>query len=105
MLDTSAAVDSAAADNIAWTMQQLPYSRTLPLNDGDSLQIYGFTPEGVLSIEFVMSDGTSHAVAVGYRTPMEDGYYGLIDDRADLYLLGRPAIDYLISRLKNPPIA
>ncbi len=104
-VDSSGTVDNAAAETIAQTMEQLPYSRTLPLNDGDSLQVYGFTPEGVLSIEFVMTDGTTHAVAVGYRTPTDDGYYGLVDDRADLYLLGRPAIDYLISRLKSPPIA
>ena len=101
----STTVDATVADNIAKTLEQLPYSRTLPLNDGDSLQIYGFAPEGVLSIEFVLSDDTSHAIAVGYRTPMDDGYYALIDDRTDLYLLSRPAIDYLISRLKTPPIA
>ncbi len=103
--DGSGTVDSTAAESLVKTMEQLPYSRTLPLNDGDSLQIYGFTPEGILSIEFVLSDGTSHAIAVGYRTPTDDGYYALIDDRTDLYLLSRPAVDYLISLLKNPPIA
>ncbi len=102
--EISGTLNPTDANGIAQTMVLLPFSRTLPLSEAEDLQTYGFTPEGIFAIEFVLSNGTSHAVAVGYRTPTDNSYYGLIDDRGDLYLLERPAIDYLISRLKNPPI-
>ncbi len=103
--DSSGTLNTTEADNIARTMVLLPYSRTLTVSPGDDLAPYGFTPEGILSVEIIQTDGASHAVAVGYRNPTATGYYGLIDDRPDLYLLDRGAVDFLISRLKSPPVA
>ena len=37
---------------------------------------------------------------VGYRTPTEDTYYAVVDDRPGLLLLERRAIDFLISQLR-----
>lgn len=90
---------------IAATMVQLPYQRTLPLPAKTDLSTYGFTPEGILSVEILLTNGHTHVVAVGYRTVSAESYYALVDDRSEMYLLQRPAIDYLISRLKNPPVA
>lgn len=103
--ESSGTLNTAEAENIARTMVLLPYSSTLPLPQGTELAGFGFTPEGILSIEILLADGNSHVVAVGYRTPTEENYYGVVDDRQELYLLSRPAIDYLIARLKSPPTA
>ncbi len=94
-----------ASNDIARTMVLLPFSQTLTLKSGDDKSTYGFTPKGVLEIDVILTNGVSHAVEIGYRTPTQDGYYALVDDRPDLYLMERPAIDYLISTLKSPPVA
>ncbi len=103
--DLSGTLDATEADLIARTMVLLPFSRTLPLAADADMATYGFTPEGILSIELLLTDGGAHAVAVGFRTPTEQTYYALVDDRADLYLIERGAIDFLISRVKSPPVA
>lgn len=101
--DSAGALDAAQAELIARTMVLLPFSRTLPLGANDDKTAYGFTPEGILAIEIIESNIT-HAVAVGYRTPTEENYYALVDNRADLYLLERAPVDFLIAQLRNPPI-
>jgi len=98
-------LNTTEANNIAKTMVLLPYSQTLTLKAGDDKKTYGFTPEGILVIEIVLQTGVTHAVEVGYRTPTQENYYALVDDRPDLYLLDRAPIDYLISRLKTPPVS
>jgi len=103
--ESSGTLDQTEANNIARTMVAMMFSDSFTVPEGDNLMTYGFTPEGVLSVEIVLANGESHAVAVGYRTPTEENYYAVVDDRAGLYLIDRPAVDYLISRLKSPPIA
>lgn len=93
------------ANGIARTMVAMTYDSTFTLPEGQNLTTYGFTPEGVLAVEIVLSNGESHAVAVGYRTPTEENYYAVVDDRTELYLILRAPVDYLISRLKSPPTA
>ncbi|HVU10055.1 MAG TPA: hypothetical protein VHD90_02205 [Phototrophicaceae bacterium] len=94
-----------ASNDIAKTMVLLPFSQTMMLKPGDDKSSYGFTPKGVLQIEIILTNGVSHAVEIGYRTPTQDGYYALVDDLPNLYLMERPAIDYLISTLRSPPVA
>jgi len=103
--DSSGTLVQEEANGIARTMVAMTYNSTFALPDGQNLTTYGFTPEGVLAVEIVLSSGESHAVAVGYRTPTEDNYYAIVDDRTELYLIMRAPVDYLISRLKSPPIA
>jgi hypothetical protein len=103
--ETTGTLDTAQADLIARTMVLLPFSRTLPLGADEDKTVFGFTPEGILSIEIVAANGGSHVAAVGYRTPTEESYYALVDNRPDLYLLERAAVDFLIAQLKNPPLA
>jgi hypothetical protein len=99
-------LDTAQAEAVARTMVLLPYNDVLLEAPTEaSLPDFGFTPEGVLSIEILLTDGGAHAVAVGFRTPTEDTYYALVDDRPDLYLLERGAVDYLIKTLREPPVA
>ncbi|MDZ4769581.1 MAG: hypothetical protein SGJ24_10660 [Chloroflexota bacterium] len=95
--------DPAQMTALARTLVLLPYTTTL-VSDS-ALTVYGFIPEGILSIELLLTDGSTAAIAVGYRTPSEQGYYAVVDDRAELYILDRAPVDYLISLLRNPPIA
>jgi hypothetical protein len=92
-----------AGSALARTISLLPY--TSVSEAGAALSTYGFTPEGILSVEIVLVDGSGHGVAIGYRTPTATGYYALVDDDPMLYILDRAPIDYLISLLRNPPIA
>ena len=103
--DSTGTLNTTEANNIAKTMVLLPYSHTLTLQVGEDKKTYGFTPQGILVIEIVLKSGATHAVEVGYRTPTQESYYALVDDRSDLYLLDRPPIDYIISRLKSPPVS
>jgi hypothetical protein len=102
--ERAGALNTVEAENIARTMAVLSVTGTIAMPSEGDLATYGFTPEGILSLEILLSNGLSHVVAVGYRTPTEDNYYAIVDDRSELYLLFRPAIDYLISRLKSPPV-
>lgn len=102
--ESSGTLNPTGAELIARTVAILPFHRTVPLSSTDDKTAYGFTPEGILSVDIVMSNGI-HAVAVGYRTPTSDTYYALVDDRPELYLLERAPIDFLIAALKTPPVA
>ncbi len=96
-------IETASA--IGRTMVLLPYTRTISAPFGDDVETYGFTPEGILSIEIVLINGETHIVAVGYRIATELGYYAFVDDRPELYILARAPIDYLINQLREPPVA
>jgi hypothetical protein len=85
-------------------MALLPYVGIVTAADAD-ITLYGFQPEGILSLEIALADGATHAVAIGYRTPTASGYYAFVDDRPELYILDRAPIDYLISQLREPPVA
>jgi hypothetical protein len=103
--ESTGTLNLTEANNIARTMVLLPFNHTITLKAGEDKSTYGFTPEGILSIEIVLSNGVTHAVAVGFRTTTQDSYYALVDTRSDLYLLDRAPVDYMISRLKSPPVS
>ena len=103
--DHGGQLDQQSAALIVRTITLLPFDRTLAAPSRDALPSYGFAPSGILLIQIVLADGTEHGVAVGARNPDATAYYGLIDSRSELYLLGRPPIDYLLQQLRTPPIA
>jgi len=101
--DSTGTLNVYVAELIARTMVLLPYSNTIqPESD---LSVYGFVPTAGLGVEFVLNDGTTHAVVVGFRNPTETGYYAVVDNRQEIYILERAAVDFLISVLRNPPVA
>lgn len=103
--DHEGTLDQTAAATIARTIVLLPFDRTLAMVSDAALEEYGFFADGRLSIEIVLTDGQTHAVLVGSRAPSEVVYYGLVDDRAEIYLLYRGAIDFLSQQLRTPPVA
>jgi hypothetical protein len=103
--DHQGTLDQSIARTIAQTIVLLPYDRTLPPASDQTLEDYGFTADGRLSIEILLTDGSTHAVLVGSRAPSDIVYYGLVDDRLEIYLLYRGAIDFLSQQLRTPPVA
>jgi hypothetical protein len=103
--DHQGTLDQTVAYTIAQTIVLLPYDRTLPPVADEELAEYGFTADGRLSVEILLADGGTHAVLVGSRAPSDLVYYGLVDDRAEIYLLYRGAIDFLSQQLRTPPVA
>lgn len=101
--DHEGTVNQVAAGNIARTIALLPYDRTVP-QMGD-LGDYGFESEGTMTLEVIMTSGETHGVLIGARAPSDTVYYALVDQRPEIYLLHRGAIDFLITQLRTPPVA
>jgi hypothetical protein len=101
--DHQGSLDQVVAANIARTIALLPYDRTVP-QLGD-LSDYGFESEGRMALEVVMRTGETHGVLIGARAPSGSVYYALVDERPEIYLLYRNAIDFLITQLRTPPVA
>jgi hypothetical protein len=90
---------------IARTIAGLPYQQILPEPVRAMLPTYGLGEDSTLRIEVVMQDGSTHAALVGDLAPTGMTYYALADDRPGVLLLLRPAVDYLITALRNPPVS
>ncbi len=101
--EAAGTLNTPVADLIARTMILLPYTGTTQAET--DMSVYGFVPTAGLTVEFVLTDGTTHGIVVGFRNPTETGYYAAVDNRAEIYILERAAVDFLISVLRNPPIA
>ncbi|MFN8529982.1 MAG: hypothetical protein U0670_15380 [Anaerolineae bacterium] len=98
-------VNQETANNLALTLSLLPYTQTLTNPTTADLESFGLRPRPVLLISAVTSDGQGIAVAVGNRTLPNTSYYAIIDDRPDVYVLERAAVDYLaISARTSTPI-
>ena len=98
------ALDQEAATLIARTMVLLPYRDSFTIEDDDNLEQYGFRPTGDFIILILMNDGTEHSVAIGEPTLSSPTFYGVVDDRNEVYLIERPAIDFLVNNFIDPPI-
>lgn len=88
-------VNQETANNLALTLTLLPYTQTLANPSTADLESFGLRPRPVLLISAVTSDGQGIAVAIGNRTLPNTSYYAIIDDRPDVYVLERAAVDYL----------
>jgi Domain of unknown function (DUF4340) len=100
--DTQGTLNSDAASNIARSVVLLPYQRTVP--EVENLTEYGFENDGILLIQVLLANGEQHVVAVGGLTPTGTSYYTLVDERAEVYLVERGAIDFLTNYLLTPPV-
>lgn len=101
--DSAGTLNQDVAMLIARTMILLPAINTV--QPEQEMSVYGLLPTPGITVEFILFDGTAHSVAVGFRNPTETGYYAAVDERPDIYILERAAVDFLISVLRNPPIA
>jgi hypothetical protein len=98
-------LDTEAARNIATAVVTLQYRDTLNITDQTSLSDFGFNANGgILSVEVLLNDQSSHVIAIGRIAPSEIGFYGLVDERAEIFLFERGAVDYLLTQLVKPPL-
>jgi hypothetical protein len=95
-MDGQGSSDPDAASNIVKTVVLLPFQSTIPIESNTNLADFGFTPQGILSIEMVQQDGRTHAIAVGGLTAARSAYYAVVDTLTQIYVLERAAVDYLI---------
>jgi hypothetical protein len=105
LLDSPGTLAENAGSNIARTIALLPYERTAALPAEADLADYGFEPTPVLLVQVVLIDGSSHGIAVGGLSASGTGFYALVDDRQEMYLLVPEAVAYLIAQLETPPVA
>lgn len=90
---------------IARTLALLPYSQKITVLPGVDLTEYGFSLNSRLYVEIILADGNTHGVAIGGLAPTQLTYYALVDDQSEVYVILRPAVEYLIAQLINPPTA
>ena len=98
------ALDQNEAATIAGTLALLPYRRSFSLDDDTNLEQYGIAPDPDLLVTFITSDGESHSVAFGDPSFETLTFYTLVDDRDEIFLVERPAADYLLSQFIDPPV-
>ncbi len=99
-------LDADTATLIARTMVLLPYQQRVATDATTDFESYGFSelnPIGIF-VQILLADGTTHAFAVGSRTPTQDAFYVLVDERDAIYLVEPRAIEFLRVQLRNPPI-
>lgn len=99
------ALEDNAGTTLARTIALLPSTRTVRLPDDGDLAPFGFTPNGLLFVQVLLANGAGHTVAVGSVTTNMEGHYALVDDQAELHVLLTEAVAYLISVLRDPPLA
>lgn len=102
--NSEGSLDTVTASNIAKTVVVMPYQQSVNITDEANLEQYGFQPNGILSIEVVLVDGSGHVIAAGGLSPDGYQYYVLVDEQPRLYLMERGAVDYLLAQLVQPPL-
>ncbi len=96
-------VEQAYAESIAQTVTLLPYSYVIDGIEPSEYPDYGLSQrDALLFVQIILHDGTGHIVAIGNQTPTRDGYYALVDDNPQLYIINRDPdpIAYLLVYLE-----
>ncbi len=98
-------LDTNVASNIAKTVVLMPYNQSVTLEVNPDLTQYGFQPNGSLLVDIILNrTSEGHVYAVGGLSPDRLEYYVLVDDKPQVFLIQRGAVDYLKSQLTKPPL-
>lgn len=97
------ALDPVVAANLAKTVSFIPYVQILPRTDDMELAHFGLTSETFwLQIQVILTTMETRSIVVGNLVPgTRDGYYALVDDRQEIYILNRGAVEYLAVYLRQ----
>jgi len=94
--------DQEVIQSLARTISILPFEYQIDGVQPAQYPEFGLTQnESVLFIQIIRNDGNLHIVAVGDLTSTEDGYYALVDDRREVYVIQRNAIAFLLYYLRE----
>jgi hypothetical protein len=100
---SSGTLDTDAARLMAQAIVLLPYDQYLD-SANTHLVEYGFNPNGILFIEFILQNGSQHVFAVGGLSENRENYSVIVDERPGVYLCPRGSLDFLIQMLLSPPL-
>ncbi len=97
------ALDPIVANNIAKTVAFIPYVEVLSISDDVNLVNYGLTSETFwLQIQVILTTMETRNIVVGNLVPGSgEGYYALVDDRPEVYVLNRGAVEFLAGYLRQ----
>lgn len=103
--ETTQPLEENAGTNLVRSFVLLGHVQTIELTEERALAEFGFRSDAQMYITAITADNIQHAVAVG--DPLQTGpyYYVIIDDRPEIYVVDRAAIDYLAAVLDTPPLA
>ena len=102
--DATLEIDQEVAEGIAKTISLMPYTDTIGGVEPDKYGEFGLNQrDALLFILFTTGDGEPHVVAIGNLTSTRDGYYALVDDRQDIYVISREPdpIAFMLYYLNN----
>jgi len=90
-------LDQLIAENIARTVAFMPFVEVVPALPLERYADYGLTPEMFwLQIQAILKDGRELTIGIGAAAAIpEGGYFAVVDDRPDVYVLNRGAVDFL----------
>jgi hypothetical protein len=99
--DANGVLMAAGAEAIARTISLLPYQNTVR-REG-ALDLYGLDSP-TMFVQIIRTDGGTHGIIIGGLSAGQNAYYALVDDRPEVYVMERGAVEFLIEALNNPPI-
>jgi len=95
-------VDQTAAEGLVRTLAELPSLGKLEDVTPERYAEFGLSRQDLqMLIQIVRLDGTPHALVIGNRTTDDRAYYALVDDRPEVYLVLRGAVEYLAFAAKE----
>ena len=95
-------INQQAVQDVAFTLSELPVIDVFDGIEPDRYGEFGLSRvDYLMIIQLVLQDGTPHALIVGQRTSDEQGYYAIVDDRPQVYVLGRGAIEFLAFAVRS----
>lgn len=94
--------DQEVIESLAKTVSILPFEYQIQGVQPAQYPEFGLTQsESLLFIQIIRLDGNLHVIAVGDLTPTQDGYYALVDDKEEVFVIQRDAIAFLLYYLRE----
>ena len=83
-------INQDVALGIAQTIPLIEYQKTLEVADSDQYADFGLSQQDArLFIQIIRLDGQQHIIAIGNMTATGEGYYTLVDEHPDVYIIQR----------------
>jgi hypothetical protein len=93
-------VDQDIAAQIVATFALMPYVERLPADQ--DLTRFSLTEEGIwMQAQAILADGSQHVIAVGGRSSVPAGWYALVDESPEVFILNKGAVDFLAIYLQE----
>lgn len=95
--DERLAFDQAALSRLFTSLTRLVSRKKIEEAPQD-LKLYGLDAP-VCTVEALYQDGSRHRLQIGSRSPLEDGYFGMLDEDPAVYLLLTYDVESFLKRL------